>query len=102
MSADQLQQAYAAAGIQSAAKGRQTQQAVIWKQNGDNLAPVQVATGLTDHVNTAVTKVMAGSLTSGDTVVTGSTDGTKTAAAPKPSSSPATPRVGGGRMATGR
>jgi HlyD family secretion protein len=102
MTSDQLQQAYAPAGIQSAAKGRQTQQAVIWKQNGDNLAPVEIATGLTDHVNTAVTKVIAGSLNSGDVIVTGSTDGTKTAAAPKPSSSPATPRVGGGRMATGR
>jgi HlyD family secretion protein len=102
MSADQLQQAYAAAGIQAATKGRQSQQAVVWKQNGDSVVPAQIATGLTDHVNTAVTKVMAGSLTSGDTVVTGGTDGTKTAAAPKPSSSPATPRVGGGRIATGR
>jgi HlyD family secretion protein len=100
MSADQLQQAYAAAGIQTATKGRQTQQAVIWKQNGDNLVPVQIATGLTDHVNTAVT-VMAGSLNAGDMIVTGNTDAAKSAA-PKTTASPATPRVGGGRMATGR
>lgn len=98
MSADQLQQAYAVAGIQTAAKGRQSQQAVVWKQNGDNLVPVQIATGLTDHVNSAVTKVIAGSLSSGDTIVTGNADAAKSAAAPKTSASPATPRVGGGRM----
>jgi hypothetical protein len=102
MSADKLQQAYAAAGIQSS-KGRQSQQqAVVWKLDaGKNLVPVQIASGLTDHVNTAVTKVIAGSLNQGDAIVTGNAEA-KSAAAPKPAASPATPRVGGGRMAGGR
>ncbi len=97
LTADKLQQAYASAGIQPP-KGRQSQQAVVWKlDDGKNLVPVQIASGLTDHVNTAVTNVVAGSLNPGDAVVTGSTD--SKSAAPKTSSSPAAPRVAGaGRM----
>jgi len=97
LAADKLQQAYAAAGVQ-APKGHQSQQAVVWKlDEGKNLVPVQIASGLTDHVNTAVTNVVAGSLNPGDAVVTGSTD--SKSAAPKTSSSPAAPRVAGaGRM----
>lgn len=98
----QLQQAYAAAGIQSSGKGRQSQQAIVWKLVGNkNLVPVQITTGLTDHVNTAVTQVIAGSLNYNDTVVTGSA-GPKSAATTKPSTSPATPRIGTGRIAGGR
>ena len=104
LSSDQLQKAYASAGIQAATKGRQSQQAIVWKlTDRKNLVPVQIATGLTDHVNTAVTRVIAGQLNTGDTLVTGSADASKPAASnQRPASSPATPRVGGGRMATGR
>ena len=99
LSSDALQRAYASAGVQPSGKGLQNQQAVIWKlQDGKNLVPVQIATGLTDHVNTAVTRVIAGQLNSGDVLVTGSTDTNKTASAQRPTSSPATPRVAGGRM----
>src|SRR5581483_1434769 len=100
LSADKLQQLLAANGIQSSGKGRQSQQAVVWKlEGGKNLVPVQIAGGLTDHVNTAVTKVIAGTLNSGDQLVTGKADaGKSSASAARPSSSPATPRVGGGRM----
>jgi HlyD family secretion protein len=100
LSADKLQQLYAANGIQSSSKGRQSQQTVIWKlQNGKDLAPVQIAAGLSDHVNTAVTKVTAGNLQAGDQLVTGNADASKPAAsAQRSGGSPATPRVGGGRM----
>jgi len=100
LSADKLQELYAANGIQFSGKGRQSQQAVVWRlDGGKNLAPVQIASGLTDHVNTAVAKVIAGTLNTGDQVVTGKADAGKTSAsAARPSSSPATPRVGGGRM----
>jgi HlyD family secretion protein len=37
----------------------------------NNLVPVRVRTGITDFTNTAITKVLAGSLKSGDKVVTG-------------------------------
>ena len=103
---DELQKAYASAGIQAPAKASQsTQQAVVWKRaDGNRLIPVEVATGLTDHVNTAVTRVIAGQLNTGDTVITGNADASKAPASTnqRPPSSPATPRVGGGRMATGR
>ncbi|HVZ18454.1 MAG TPA: efflux RND transporter periplasmic adaptor subunit [Terriglobales bacterium] len=99
LSSDELQKAYASAGIQSVGKGSKNQEAVIWKlTDGKNLVPVQVIAGLTDHVNTAVTKVIAGQLNDGDQIVTGNTDASKTASAQRPTSSPATPRVGGGRM----
>ncbi|HJW99133.1 MAG TPA: efflux RND transporter periplasmic adaptor subunit [Terriglobales bacterium] len=98
LSADKLQQLYAANGIQSSGKGRQSQQAVVWKLDGaKNLVPVQIVGGLTDHVNTAVTKVIAGNLNAGDAIVTGKADAGKPAAsAARSSASPATPRVGGG------
>ena len=100
LSADKLQQLLAANGIQFSGKERQSQQAVVWKlDSGKNLVPVQIAGGLTDHVNTAVTKVIAGTLNTGDQLVTGKADaGKSSASAARPSSSPATPRVGGARM----
>ncbi|HWY68158.1 MAG TPA: efflux RND transporter periplasmic adaptor subunit [Terriglobales bacterium] len=97
LSADKLQQLFAANGIQSSGKGRQSQQAVVWKLDGTkNLVPVQIVAGLTDHVNTAVTKVVAGGLNAGDVIVTGKADASKPAAsAARSNASPATPRVGG-------
>jgi HlyD family secretion protein len=104
LSADKLQQLYAANGIQSSSKGHQTQQMVVWKLDGSkNLVPVQIASGLTDHVNTAVTKVIAGNLNAGDLLVTGKADASKPAAsASRSAGSPATPRVGGGGSRMGR
>lgn len=104
LSADKLQQLLSANGIQSSGKGRQSQQAVVWKLNGTkDLVPVQIVAGLTDHVNTAVTKVVAGGLNAGDVIVTGKADASKPASsASRTNASPATPRVGGmgggGRM----
>jgi len=104
LSADKLQQLFAANGIQSSGKGRQSQQAVVWKLNGTkDLVPVQIVAGLTDHVNTAVTKVVAGGLNAGDVIVTGKADASKTASsASRANASPATPRVGGGMGGGGR
>jgi len=101
LSADKLQELFVANGIQSSGKGRQSQQALVWRlEGGKNLVPVQITSGLTDHVNTAVVKVIAGTLNAGDQLVTGKADAGKTSAsAARPSSSsPATPRMGGGRM----
>ena len=97
LSVDKLQQLLAANGIQSSGKGRQAQQSVIWKlEGGKNLIPVQIVAGLTDHVNTAVTKVVAGGLNAGDAIVTGKADASKPASsASRTNASPATPRVGG-------
>ena len=97
LSADKLQQLLAANGIQSSGKGRQSQQSVVWKlEGGKNLVPVQIVAGLTDHVNTAVTEVVAGGLNAGDAIVTGKADASKPAAsASRTNASPATPRVGG-------
>ena len=104
LSADKLQQLFAANGIQSSGKGRQSQQAVVWKLNGaKDLVPVQIVAGLTDHVNTAVTKVVAGGLNAGDVIVTGKADASKPAAsASRTNASPATPRVTGGMGGGGR
>jgi len=104
LSADKLQQLFAANGIQSSGKGRQSQQAVVWKLNGaKDLVPVQIVAGLTDHVNTAVTKVVAGGLNAGDVIVTGKADASKPAAsASRTNASPATPRVSGGMGGGGR
>jgi HlyD family secretion protein len=105
LTAAQMSAALAKAGISAPEKsgargarqgGAQNQLATLWKLDGaKNLAPVQVATGLTDHVNTAITKVIAGSLNEGDEVVTGDANAKK-AAAPTTNASPATPRIGGG------
>lgn len=112
LSVDKLQQLLAANGIQSSGKGRRAQQsgspasaavavdgvkAVVWKlEGGKNLVPVQIVAGLTDHVNTAVTKVVAGGLNAGDVIVTGKADASKPASsASRTNASPATPRVGG-------
>ncbi len=47
--------------------------AVVWKRLPDgSIAPVEVALGITDHALTEVTSVLAGSLTPGDVVITGS------------------------------
>jgi len=100
LSPDKMQQLLAASGIQSSGKGRQSQQAVVWKlDEGKNLVPVQIVPGLTDHVNTAVSKVIAGGLNAGDVIVTGKVDASKPApSAARTNASPATPRVGGGRI----
>src|SRR5437868_6889874 len=63
LSPDKLQQVYAASGIRNAS--HRAQQGIVWRvANEGKLVHVQIATGLTDHVNTAVTKVIAGSLNS--------------------------------------
>jgi len=95
LSSDKLQQLYATNGIQMP-KSKNAQQAVIWKlANGKDLVPVQISTGLTDHVNTAVAQVIAGNLNAGDKIVTGGGDASKSASAQKATGSPAAPRVGG-------
>jgi hypothetical protein len=97
LSPDKLQQVYAASGIRNAS--HRAQQGIVWRvANEGKLVPVQIATGLTDHVNTAVTKVIAGSLNSGDVILTGTADANKTTPVQRASASPATPRISGGRM----
>ena len=45
---------------------------ILWKLVGKQLEPVQVQTGITDHTQTAVTKILHGTLEEGAQVVTGS------------------------------
>ncbi len=50
--------------------------AIVWKLASDNsLEPAQIRTGITDHTNTEVAQVMAGSLAQGDRVVLGAETG---------------------------
>jgi HlyD family secretion protein len=50
-----------------------TETAVVWRLDGDSrLAPVQIALGITDHTDTEITRVLAGRLEPGDSVVTAS------------------------------
>ncbi|HKV52473.1 MAG TPA: efflux RND transporter periplasmic adaptor subunit [Gemmatimonadaceae bacterium] len=60
--------------------------AVVWKRLPDGaIAPVEVALGITDHAVTEVTSVLAGSLTPGDVVITGSLAASTTAPPGAPS-----------------
>ncbi|HMC31662.1 MAG TPA: efflux RND transporter periplasmic adaptor subunit, partial [Candidatus Angelobacter sp.] len=45
---------------------------ILWKLVGKQLQPVQVETGITDHTQTAVTKLLHGTLDEGSQLVTGS------------------------------
>jgi HlyD family secretion protein len=44
--------------------------AVVWKRTGGGVEPVQVVYGITDHSFTAVTRVLVGTLSEGDELVT--------------------------------
>jgi HlyD family secretion protein len=76
--ADQLAALYASSGIQApkTQRGSQVQKTdstIIWKTaNGKDLQPVQIRTGITDHSNTEVAQVIAGSLNQGDKLILGS------------------------------
>jgi HlyD family secretion protein len=70
---------YVKAGIdeRTAAKGAEAKEkgshegAVVWKLRGDGaIEPVKIALGITDHTNTEISSVLAGSLKAGDEVVT--------------------------------
>lgn len=63
--------------------------AVVWKRLADgSIAPVEVALGVTDHALTEVTSVVAGSLSPGDVVITGSL----AASTPQPPGAPSVRR----------
>jgi HlyD family secretion protein len=74
--ADQLSALYAKSGVQPPKNQRgsqaQSNTAVVWKLAGKDMQPVQIRTGITDHSNTEVAQVMAGSLNQGDNLVLGS------------------------------
>jgi HlyD family secretion protein len=75
---DQVKAMYAKNGIHEVrgASAATSDTAVVWKLASDkSLRPVQIKTGITDHTNTAVAQVMAGSLNEGDRVVLGSETG---------------------------
>jgi HlyD family secretion protein len=77
----ELQAAYAKNGIQArAAKAAANSDvAVVWKLAADkSLQPVEIHTGITDHTNTEVAQVVAGSLAEGDRVVLGAETGKAT------------------------
>jgi HlyD family secretion protein len=70
--------------------GAPPDRATIWKLRPDNqLVPVQIKTGITDHTITEVVQVLKGSLNDGDQLVTGTT---KLASANR---APGAPGVGG-------
>jgi len=51
--------------------------AIVWKlDRGDELEPVEIALGITDHTDTEVARVLAGRLAPGDAVVTSSVKST--------------------------
>jgi len=74
--ADQLNALYAKSGVQPPVSKRgsqvQSDTAVVWKLAGKDMQPVQIRTGITDHSNTEVAQVIAGSLNQGDKLVLGS------------------------------
>ena len=111
LKADQLKAALQAAGIGSgrpqgtqrksaaanaangAAQPHQTRQdtAVVWKVGKDNqLIPVQVKTGITDHTSTQVAQVLHGELKPGDVLAIGSESAMKKGGSGSP--------MGGGMM----
>ncbi len=57
----------------SGARPGRAETAVVWKlDGGDELEPVQIALGITDHTYTEIARVLAGHLAAGDVVVTSS------------------------------
>ena len=70
----------------------------MWKLTTDKqLAPVQIATGITDHTFTEVAQVLHGSISQGEQLVTGAASSSKPASA-STGSAPgmgSAPRVGG-------
>ncbi len=77
MPAEQLNALYAKNGIQApksqrGAQAQKTDSTVIWKLAGKDMQPVQIRTGITDHSNTEVAQVLAGSLNQGDKLILGS------------------------------
>jgi HlyD family secretion protein len=72
MDAAELQALYDRYGIvDQGASHRSADTAVVWKLHGDELEPVQIALGITDHAYTALLQVIKGALKEGDVVVTG-------------------------------
>ena len=73
--------------------------AIVWKLTADKqLAPVQIATGITDHTFTEVAQVLHGSITQGEQLVVGSATNSKPASA----SSGSAPGMGGAPRGGGR
>ena len=72
--------------------------AIVWKLTADKkLAPVQIATGITDHTFTEVAQVLHGSISPGEQLVTGAASSSKPASASSASAPGmgSAPRVGG-------
>ncbi|HEX9120740.1 MAG TPA: efflux RND transporter periplasmic adaptor subunit [Terriglobales bacterium] len=73
--------------------------AIVWKLTADKqLAPVQIATGITDHTFTEVAQVLHGSISEGEQLVVGSATNSKPASA----SSGNAPGMGGAPRVGGR
>jgi hypothetical protein len=86
MAAQQLTALYQKFGITNAGRMHksgpspdQATTAVVWKLNNNQLEPVQIKLGITDHTTTEVAQVMKGSLNPGDQLVTGSATAAKAA-----------------------
>jgi HlyD family secretion protein len=62
----------AAVGDAGARRAARAESAVVWKLVGQNLNPVQITLGITDHTYTEVTKVSVGRLGLDDEIVTSS------------------------------
>ncbi|MGB9105416.1 MAG: efflux RND transporter periplasmic adaptor subunit, partial [Terriglobales bacterium] len=72
---------------------------IVWKLTADKqLAPVQIATGITDHTFTEVAQVLHGSISQGEQLVTGAASSSKPASA----SSGSAPGMGGAPRVGGR
>jgi HlyD family secretion protein len=88
LTAQQIAALYQRSGITNAGRehknGQSSDQAttaVVWKLNNNQLEPVQIKLGITDHTTTEVAQVLKGSLNPGDLLVTGSATAAKPAAA---------------------
>ncbi len=87
-----------AAGASGPSQPRPVDSAIVWKLTADKqLAPVEIATGITDHTFTEVAQVLHGSISQGEQLVVGSATNSKPASASSGSAPGmgSAPRVGG-------
>lgn len=76
ISPEALQALYDRYGIGDAPRSpRSSDRVIVWKLEGGDLIPAQIALGITDHTYTAVLEVLKGTLKEGDEVITGMTVG---------------------------
>jgi HlyD family secretion protein len=74
-----IQETGSGGASEARAGGADPAAAVVWKRSGDDVEPVQLELGITDHAFTAATRVLIGALKEGDELVTRSIQAKSTA-----------------------